>query len=226
MKEKPMIKIMFEEAFDMEDMRHQILQSYEEKKQRYTIRLLRYALPVCMIVFFGIVMTKPLSQALDTPTLNEHHLIVNTIDQLGATRIDADIKDISSNNLFVPWIEGLEEDITIPHDLNQLHAYGIYTKNQQTMLYDILNCYVYTWFNEEADRSIHLSFSDKNRPVRDYYFSEEGAKVSSIGQHELTIYQYEELYFTEFQYQGSYFDIETSHITFEELTALLESILQ
>ena len=80
--------------------------------------------------------------------------------------------------------------------------------------------------NTDKGREIIVSFSKENKPIRDYYFSEEGSKISKIDNFELKIFKFNELYFTEFNYKGINFDIETTNITEQELTDLLLSIIK
>ena len=60
--------------------------------------------------------------------------------------------------------------------------------------------------------------------MRDYYFKD--GKASKINGLELIVYQYENLYMTNFKYKNLNIDIETSNITEEELLALLQSIIK
>ena len=64
-----------------------------------------------------------------------------------------------------------------------------------------------------------------NPPFRDYLFSEDNLKESTINNVLLIITQYEDIYFTVFKINDIYFDIETNGITQNELVDLLRSII-
>ena len=159
-------------------------------------KVLKYVVPVCVITLIcGIMFFKDNSS--NVKYYND--LVINKIDDLGAYRFDADIKPV--NGLFVEW-NVLLNDIKIPSDLDKLDAYGIYTRKDKIGEYDILNCYVYDYYKDNSLRNIKVSFSDLGKPIRDYYFSEEDVTKSIINNYEVLIYQYKEIYFTEFKYKG------------------------
>lgn len=229
MLKKQIIKKVFDEEFDIEKMRNQILSNIEREEKKYMIKFLRYSLPVClMILICGVLVLNGNHLILkrnDTPI--DNIVYVNEIDSIGMTSLDADIKEISTNGLFIPWLpwQEIPNGITAPKDLDKFDSYSIYTRGDKTSEYDILNCYVYSYSSTETNKSIRISFSDTNKPIRDYYFEKVG-KTSKIKETELTIYQYDNTYFTEFKYKNYYFDIETNNISLYELTSLLESIIK
>ena len=71
-----------------------------------------------------------------------------------------------------------------------------------------------------------IAFSNEYEPLRDYFFGDEGSKVSKINDFELTIYRYENSYMTTFKYNDINFDIETTDITEQEFIDLLVSIIK
>lgn len=91
--------------------------------------------------------------------------------------------------------------------------------------YKNLNSYILNYYNDNETRNIKVAFSDKNRPIRDYYFSNENAVTSIIKDKKLKIYSYEETFFVEFHYNNYYFDIETNNILQDELIDLISSII-
>lgn len=82
------------------------------------------------------------------------------------------------------------------------------------------------YFNKTDDRNIRIAFSNRNRPLRDYYFGELNRVNSKIRGYDLIIYQFDNSYFVEFKYDGCNYDIETNNITLEELTILLTTIIK
>lgn len=69
-----------------------------------------------------------------------------------------------------------------------------------------------------------IAFSEIEKPLRDYYI-DVGDKVSKIGEIELVISQYKDMYIVTFNFKDIYFDIETTGITEDELLEILQSIL-
>ena len=145
------------------------------------------------------------------------------LGKLGAILIDADVKVVNEEENSI-WIS-IVSNIVIPEQLEKKESYMLYTRKDKESPYDILNSYVYNYYNEETLSSIRISFSNKNKPLRDYHFSEEGAKETTINNVKMKIFKYENIYFTEFNYKDYNFDIETTNITQDELINLLKSII-
>lgn len=221
---KKEIKDMFAEEFDSQKMKQQILQKYENKGENKMFQVLKYALPICLIVISGILLFNNKSQLKQDDKTNSINIVVNKIPKASTTKFDADIKEVSFDNSNLPNI--LNDDLIIPSDLNKSTYHGIYTKGDQDDDYNVLNCYVYNYYNEIDNKNIRIAFSNENKPIRDYHFSENGSTKSRINEHDLIIYQYAETYFVEFSYKDYNFDIETNNITLEELTLLLTSIIK
>lgn len=90
--------------------------------------------------------------------------------------------------------------------------------------YKNLNSYILNYYNDT--RNIKVAFSDKNRPIRDYYFSNENAAISIIKDKKLKIYSYEDIFFVEFYYNNYYLNIETNNISQGEPIVLISSIIK
>ena len=143
----------------------------------------------------------------------------------GTYKIDANVKVVTNNdvNFPLPYKDGM---LNIPKDLDKTYKYIFYFKeNKESKEYNILGNYEIVYSNDN-DRSINVKYSKDYKPVRDYYFSDEGSKVTEINGIKLKIYQFENIYFTEFEFNGYQFDIETSKINEQELSNLLFSILK
>lgn len=154
-------------------------------------------------------------------TLNINEINSNKV---GMPKLDADVKIITNNdiNFPLPYKNGF---VSIPKDLDISSKYIFYIKeNKDSKDYNILNNYEIIYSNN-SDRSINVKYSKEYKPLRDYYFSEEGIKTI-INDIEFKIYKFENNYFTEFKYNDYNFDIETSNITEQELSTLLLSILK
>lgn len=188
--------------------------------------------PICLVaIISGILLinnkeSKPNIYKPNIETKDNVNLYINDVSKTtqGVLRFDADVKITSIEN--IPYFKEIT-DIKIPDDFDNQEAHEIYVKpDRENNEYSILQSYVSNYSNTENDRDIRVSFSKENKPIRDYYFSEEGSKMSKINNFELKIFKFNELYFTEFNYKGINFDIETTNITEQELTDLLLSIIK
>lgn len=229
MSNREIFKKMYSEKINKARIFYSVLKEIEEKNMKKNNMLKWAIIPVCLIVVIcGVLFLNNNKLQFNSDNLylkNNNDIIINKINNLSETKLDADIKEIPINGVYIPWIEVLS-GVNIPNDLDKFNGYGIYTRKDAASEYDILNCYVYDYFNLDSNRSIKISFSDKNKPLRDYYFSEEGAKKSNINNYELTIYKCGEAYFTEFKYEDFNFDVETSNISESEFIMFLKSILK
>ena len=226
MPKKHNMKAIFESNFNAQKMRTQILKELERKNNNYMNKILKYALPMCVIAMICgvlIINNNPLflKEAEKTTQDIKNIIEINQLKSISEKRIDAITRDINEKS---DWLDKLKDEIIVPKDLDKSSYYGIYTKDNKTKKYTILNCYVYEYYNE-LYRSVRISFSKNTKPMRDYGFSELNS-VSKINNIELKIYQYEKTYFTEFKYNGYNFDIEVNNLNLEELVKILESIIK
>jgi len=232
MSNKKIINKVFDQEFDIDTMRNQILLKKKEKEKNSRFKVLKYVIPACMIgIISGLLILNSNQSKLKSDNKEEQNhknkVIVNELENLGTTsRLDIELKQKSTNGVMIPWPKILIGGINIPGDLDKSDAYALYTRKEGSNEYDILNCYVYNYFKENSNKKIRIAFSDTKKIVKDYSFSEENVKKTNINNTELIIYQYEELYFTKFEYKNYNFDIETVGISIEELKLLLESILR
>ncbi len=223
MKNKEVIKMVFDDKFNRDTMKKDILKrSVKDKKKPYYI--LKYAGGLCLILVLVLIfMKQDNSFELKVPITGEQNIYINELSEAQMGLIDADIKTIS-NDINVPWYS-MFDGIEIPSDVDKFHGYAIYTRKTRDGEYNILNCYVYDYFNLEDDKNIRIAFSSEYEPVRDYYFEDIG-NISIINNIELKIYKYNDSYMARFQYQGYKFDIETQGITEKEFITLLKSIIK
>lgn len=155
----------------------------------------------------------------------EINIKINKLNNYSITKLDADIKDVESNNMAFPNAFDYNK-LKLPIDLTKVRKSVIYTKNENQNDYTNLNSYILSYYNDNETKNIKVAFSDKNRPIRDYYFSNENAVISIIKDKKLKIYSYEEIFFVEFHYNDYYFDIETNNILQDELIDLISSIIK
>lgn len=231
MTNKEKLKRAIEQDINPKSYYNEIINQIEkEDKMKKKSNMWRWSLvPICLVaVICGILLINN-NKALYIPnieTKDNVSLHINDISKVsqGVLKIDADIKTTNIEN--IPYFEEIV-NIKIPSDFDEQEAHKIYVKSdRESNEYNILQSYVFNYSNKKNDRYIRVSFSKKNKPIRDYYYSEEGSKMSKINDIELKIFKYNSLYFTEFNYKGINFDIETTNITEQELTDLLLSILK
>ena len=219
----------------------------KEKNNNKKIKLnliLKWSLiPICLTIIisgYAILNNKKNNKAdiIFEEKDNSMEININKIKEKSLARVDCDVKIVSkaehttANDSVTTNVENIEilENIKIPEDFNNTKYNLIYVNNEKNKMeekeYSQLNNYNYIYNNKKNQRSINISFSNENKPIRDYFFTEENSEISKINNVELKIYNYEKSYFTEFIYKGYYFDIETCDITQEELINLLTSIIK
>ncbi len=217
-------KKIFDEKFDSQKMKEQILIKYENKNGNNIVKMLRYAVIVIVLIMTSVfVYNKNLVFSNSGNSSNEDNskILVNEISRTGVNKIDADIKIQS-----IEKSDSYLRDAWVPEDLNKFNGYSVYTRGIGKSEYDNLNCYVYYFSNENDERNIRVAFSDKGKPIRDYWFDSDNALKSTINDNELVIYKYENIYFVEFNYNNVNYDIETNGVNIVELEMFLKSIIK
>lgn len=236
MTNKEKLKRAIEQDINPKDYYKEIIKKIEkEDKVKKEKNLLKWSfVPICLVaIISGVLLINDYNKQLKSDiykpnieTKDNINLYINDISKMtqGMLKLDADIKTTSIDSF--PYFKEIT-DIKIPSDFSEQESYEIYIKpDRDSKDYNILQSYEINYSNEKNDRNIKISFSKENKPIRDYHFSEEGSRMSNINNLELKIFKYNELYFTEFNYKGINFDIETSNITEQELTDLLVSIIK
>ncbi len=232
---KERLKNAIEQDINPKDYYNEIIKRIKkEDKMKKEKNLWKWAfVPICLVAVIGCALffnnnkqLKPNIYKPNIKTKDNINLYINDVSNItqGDLKIDADIKITKIEN--ISYFKEIT-NIKIPSDCENREAHEIYIKHDNDSKdYNILQSYVVNYSSTNNDRNIKLSFSKENKPVRDYYFSEKGSKISKINNVELKIFKYNYLYFTEFNYNGINFDIETSNITEQELTDLLLSIIK
>lgn len=149
-------------------------------------------------------------------------LNINKLKDISMAKLDADIKTIEVEKL--PEKFNFMKNVIIPEKYELESSYNIYIKeNKDIEEYNILHDYVFSYKKDDLN-DIKIAFSEIEKPLRDYYI-EEGEKISKIGDVEVIISQWKQMYIVSFEYGNIYFDIETTGITENQLITLLESII-
>lgn len=236
MDRKKLLKEIFDEKLNKEQIYDSIIMKVEEnKKAKIRNNIIKFAtLPVCAMLIMSFLLVKQntnknLANSGTQITENQEQnknsdsIKINKIQTIGMARLDAKVEEIT-NGFNIPFFE-VFEGIVVPKDLDKFNPYKLFIKGENSKEYNKLANYVYSYYNSETNRSINIAFSDTMKPLRDYRLEDIG-NISTINGITLKIYQYEDLYMTEFNYQGYNFDIETANITQEELIELLKSLIK
>ncbi len=236
MTNKDKLKQTITNDFNKENNYDEIIRKMKGKNMKIKNNVWKWSfVPICLVVVISGILFLNYQNDNKTTLKNKTYidkknnvtLNINEItnNKVGTPLIDADVKVVTNNvvNFPLPYKNGI---VDIPKDLDNTYKYIFYFReNKESREYNILGYYEIIYDNGD-DRSIKVSYSKDNKPARDYYFSEEGSKTTTINGIELKIYRFENLYFTEFNYNDYNFDIETSKITEAELSTFLLSILK
>lgn len=237
MTNKEKLKKTIEQDINPKSYYNEIINKIEEKeKMNKKNNMWKWSLvPICLIVVISGVLFLNYQNNNKTilknkPYVDETNNVILNINEInnkkdGIYKLDADIKVVTNNdnNFLLPYKNGL---INIPKDLDKTDKYVFYFReNKESKDYNILGNYEIIYSNDN-NRSINVKYSKDNKPARDYHFDDEGSKTSIINGINLKIYKFESIYFTEFKFNDYNFDIETSNITEQELSAFLVSVLK
>lgn len=149
-------------------------------------------------------------------------LNINKIDDIGSMRLDADVQAIKMDEL--PEKFNFIQNVKVPKEYKFEDSYNIFVKsNIDIKKYDKLHDYIFVYQKDELN-DIQIAFSEEGEPLRDYYLGEM-KKKSKIGDVEIIISKYKEMYNATFKKNNIFFDIETNGVTENELVDLLISII-
>lgn len=240
MTNKEKLKNAIEQDINPTNNYNEIIKKIErERKMKIENNLLKWSLiPICLVVIVisGIIF---LNYKNDNNNLFENKpyidkennviLNINDMSKMDMTKLDADVKTVSGVNIPYPFKVNdnqNEEWFIIPSDLTKTKNYIVYTKNDKdSNEYNTVANYIMLITNDN-ERNIEVKYSKEQEPIRDYYFSEEDSKITTINGIDLKIYKYGKSFYTIFSYNGYNFDIETSNITEQEFSDYLVSILR
>lgn len=217
-------KNVFNEKFNQEQIKQSVIKKNKRVKQNTTTAFVF----ACLLVFvIPLILQKEKPTILtdqEKPTIltDQNDIHINQLEGIGLAKLDVDIQTLEVNDLSqqYPFLNNL-----IINDIYTLDTYAMYgRKNPDTTIYDVLNCYVTSYTNNES--CIRIAFSETNEPIRDYYISRERPEYSLINDIECIIYQYEDMMMVTFEYHNLYFDIETSHVEIDELITLVSQIIK
>ena len=156
----------------------------------------------------------------NTSTSNKNESNSNSyIQDIDIKIIDIDYEKLINNDDYL-----FLKNIVIPNDLNTQRYQANYIEENNDTDYTTLHHYSFSYENDNENRNIIISFSDKYEPLRDYIYSNK-KQTKKINNTEIIFYQNEKSYIILFTYNNINFDIATNNITEEEITNLITSII-
>lgn len=201
------------------------MKTNRNKKIIYTIS------SVCAVFILTIGILVGTGQLNDNINIGENidqklnvKLNINKIKDMEMTKLDLDVKIVESKE--IPEKFEFMEKVKIPSEYKFKDSYNVYTrKDMDVAEYNLLHDYVFNYQKDDFSSGIKIAFSEVGEPLRDYFIDDK-YKTSKIGDAEIIITQYEQMYMASFKYKDIYFDIETNGITENELVELLVSIIE
>lgn len=210
---KRIIAETFEEEFNSENMKKEILKKSEAKRQLAIISAFKIAIPICAIVVLFLIIS------VSSHNMLKDKVYINQLDSANyISRMCNAIEEETSK----------EEDVFIniknkklPDDFKK-ESYKKTYRKEDIRINDIK--YVYTALGEE-NRYITIILSKEEDLSKNYAFNEE-VKKSMINGLEVDIYQYHDTYLATFFYCNYYFELKTEYIEELEFIKLLKSIVK
>lgn len=216
------LKEVMKKEFDKDMNYNSILSKVERVNDMKNLKMKYLLAPaVAFVVLFAIIFGINTLNNPDNIFEMEVALNINEIKKSAMTNLDADIKTLEIEDL--PEKFGFIKNVNIPKEYKIDNSYNVYTKSNINIdKYDLLHDYVFN-YRKDSLNNITIAFSEIEEPIRDYYI-DEGKKISKIGEDEVIISHYNEMYIVTFTKDNIYFDIETVGISQEELVEMLISI--
>ena len=201
------------------------MKTNRNKKIIYTIS------SVCAVFILAIGILVGTGQLNDNINISENidpklniKLNINKIKDMEMTKLDLDVKNVEAKEL--PDKFNFMRKVKIPSEYKFKDSYNVYTrKDMDVEEYNLLHDYVFNYQKDDFSSGIKIAFSEIEEPLRDYFIDDK-YKTSKIGDAEIIITQYKQMYMASFKYKDIYFDIEANGITENELVELLISIIE
>ena len=212
---------MFDDKFNKDKIYQEVLEKHDKKK--------RNVIKCCFVpaVFLlGVVIffaTKDLFYEEDQNILEdkEDQIYVNEIvseDDLSddISNLDVKILNTDSSTFSVTPLE-----VQVPSDLELDSIYFVYVKDQKSGAYTIIHDTIETYKGD--DRGLNIAYSYAGEVLRDVDVPE--GKMSVIQDTNVMISSMDESFIIEFQYDGVNYDIESYHLTLDEVLMIVRSII-
>ena len=198
--------------------------------------MLKYA--VLIIICIGIVLFKFKTNVFKENNTYDDNIYINEVKTFGNNDIDVTIMNINeSTNIY--FSDDLEEAYPFLKRSKSLYEnddeilknyetdiYFAITENDDENPFSKIHNLIYAYKNKDEKGKITVSFDKDKKPLRDYFFETKSSKQSSIKNKKVTIYKYENTYFTEFHDNGIYYDIESTNVSFEDFKYILDIVIE
>ena len=229
---KKVLKDIFDEKINKEDVYRYVT---NKKKNNY-YGVLKYA--VLIIICIGIVLFKFKTNVFKENNTYDDNIYINEVKIFGNNDIDVTIMNINeSTNIY--FSDDLEEAYPFLKRSKSLYEnddeilknyetdiYFAITENDDENPFSKIHNLIYAYKNKDEKGKIIVSFDKDKKPLRDYFFETKSSKQSSIKNKKVTIYKYENTYFTEFHDNGIYYDIESTNVSFEDFKYILDIVIE
>lgn len=168
-----------------------------------------------------------------------NRLVVNEVEGIMSTDMDVEITSLEKMPVDV-WNSVLEDfkktmGISyegfigiIPDSYECVQFYSVSTRGyKDTNLQEEYRLHDYVFeYQTKNDGKVTIAICSFEEPLRDYRIDCENPQKTEINGCEATIYNYQNVFMTQFSCRDIHYDIETSNITLEEFEKLLESIIK
>ena len=229
---KKVLKDIFDEKINKED----IYRYVTNKKRNNYYGVLNYA--VLIIICIGIVLFKFKNNVFKENNTYDDNIYINEVKTFGNNDIDVTIMNINeSTNIYFsddlekayPFLKRSKNLYENDDEILKKYETDIYfaiTENDDENPFSKIHNLIYAYKNKDEKGKITVSFDKDKKPLRDYFFETKSSKQSSIKNKKVTIYKYENTYFTEFHDNGIYYDIESTNVSFEDFKYILDIVIE
>ena len=229
---KKVLKDIFDEKINKED----IYRYVTNKKRNNYYDVLKYA--VLIIICIGIVLFKFKNNVFKENNTYDDNIYINEVKTFGNNDIDVTIMNINeSTNIYFsddlekayPFLKRSKNLYENDDEILKKYETDIYfaiTENDEENPFSKIHNLIYAYKNKDGKGKITVAFAKDKKPLRDYFFETKNNKTSNIKNKEITIYKYENTYFTEFEDNGIYYDIESTNVSFEDFKYILDIVIE
>ena len=229
---KKVLKDIFDEKINKED----IYRYVTNKKRNNYYGVLNYA--VLIIICIGIVLFKFKNNVFKENNTYDDNIYINEVKTFGNNDIDVTIMNINeSTNIYFsddlekayPFLKRSKNLYENDDEILKKYETDIYfaiTENDDENPFSKIHNLIYAYKNNHGKGKITVAFAKDKKPLRDYFFETKNNKTSNIKNKEITIYKYENTYFTEFEDNGIYYDIESTNASFKDFKYILDIVIE
>lgn len=229
---KKVLKDIFDEKINKED----IYRYVTNKKRNNYYGVLKYA--VLIIICIGIVLFKFKNNVFKENNTYDDNIYINEVKTFGNNDIDVTIMNINeSTNIYFsddlekayPFLKRSKNLYENDDEILKKYETDIYfaiTENDDENPFSKIHNLIYAYKNKDGKGKITVAFAKGKKPLRDYFFETKNNKTSNIKNKEITIYKYENTYFTEFEDNGIYYDIESTNASFKDFKYILDIVIE